>query len=79
MRESSKSTRKTIAIEREKNRKLELERGFNQIEDKRQDSIRTVAELAEEFLEAYKLRNPRSFTFAEYAVGHVTRFSGSTC
>lgn len=76
MRESSKSTRKTIAIEAEKNRRLELEKGFNQIEDTCQDRMRTVAEISDEFLEAYKLRNPRSVTFADYALGHVKRILG---
>lgn len=75
-RESSKSTRKTIALEAEKNRRLELEKGFNGIEDKRAERIRSVEELAKEFLEAYRLRNPRSITFAEYALKHVKRLLG---
>jgi integrase len=76
IRESTESTRKTIAIEAEKNRRLDLERGYNQIEDKRQARIRTVGELVKEFLEAYKLRHPKSSTFAEYALGHVKRLMG---
>src|SRR5437588_4047526 len=76
VQESSKSTRKTIATEAEKKRRLELEKGFNQIEDNRQDRIRALAEVAREFLDHYKLRNPRSATFAEYATGHVTRLLG---
>ena len=77
IQESSKSTRKTIATAAEKNRHLELERGFNQIEDNRQQRIRTVAELADEYLEGYKLRQPRSATFAEYSLGHVERLIGN--
>ena len=46
VQESSKSTRKTIAIEAEKKRRLELEKGFNQIEDNRQDRVRTVAQVS---------------------------------
>ncbi len=76
IRESTESTRKTIAIEAEKKRRLELERGYNQVEDKRQDRIRTVGELTKEFLDAYKLRHPKSSTFAEYALGHVKRLAG---
>jgi integrase len=77
IQESSKSTRKTIAVEAEKKRRLELERGFNHVEDNRRERIRSIAELATEFLEAYKLRNTRSATFAEYALGHVKRLLGT--
>src|SRR2546428_425548 len=76
IQESSKSTRKTIAIDAEKKRRLELERGFNDTEDRRHERIRTIAELASEFLDDYKLRNPKSATFAEYALGHVKRVLG---
>jgi integrase len=76
IQESSKSARKTIAVEAEKNRRRELERGFNQIEDNRQDRIRAIAQVAEEFMAAYRLRHERSATFAEYAVGHITRLLG---
>lgn len=71
IQESSKSPRKTIAIEAERKRRLELERGFNGIVDQRRDRIRTIADTADEYLEGYKLRNPRSTTFATYALGHV--------
>lgn len=76
IRESSKSSRKTIAQEAEKKRRLELERGFNNLADTRRERIRTVAELADEFFEGYKLRSPKSATFAEYALGHVKRLLG---
>jgi integrase len=77
VQESSKSTRKTIAVEAEKNRRLELEKGFNSIEDTRRERIRTVAEIAVDYLVDYKWRNPRSATFAEYAVRHIERLAGS--
>src|SRR6185369_1401749 len=32
---------------------------------------------ADDFLKGYRLRNPKSATFAEYAVGHVKRLAGS--
>ena len=75
IQESSKSSRKKVAQEAEKNRHLELEKGFNNLKDRR-IRIRTIGHLADDFLEAYKLRNPKSTTFAEYAVGHVTRVLG---
>jgi len=76
IQESSKSTRKTLAIIAEKNRRLELEKGFNNVEDNRKDRIRTIGEIAAAYLEDYKLRSPRSATFAEYAIGHITRLVG---
>jgi hypothetical protein len=76
IRESSKSSRKTIAQEAEKQHRKELERGYNNIADTRIERIRTIEELADEFFEAYKLRSPKSATFAEYALGHVKRLLG---
>jgi integrase len=78
IQESSKSTRKTIAAEAEKKRRLELEKGFNQVGDNRRERIRSISELAKEFLEAYELRNPRSVTSVKYALGHVTRKLGKS-
>jgi integrase len=76
VQESSKSTRKTIAQEAEKNRRRELEKGFNEIEDKRSERIRSIADLTTEFIEGYGLRNPRSLTFAEYAAKPLKRILG---
>lgn len=76
IQESTKSSLKTIAVQAEKVRRRELEQGFNQIEDNRRDRIRSIAALAAEFLEGYGLRNPRSSTYATYALGHVTRMVG---
>ena len=76
IQESSKSTRKTIATEAEKKRRLEMERGFNDTADRRQDRIRSVGDISEKFFEDYKLRNPRSTTFAEYALKHLKRHLG---
>lgn len=75
IRESAGTTRKTVALQAEKNRNRELEEGFNGIEDNRAARIRTIGELASEYLEAYKVRH-RSVTFATYAVGHVSRLLG---
>ena len=76
VKESSKSTRKTIAVEAEKKRKLELERAFNGVEDRRKERIRPVSEVAADYLEQYKLRH-RAPKFASYAVGHIGRHLGS--
>ncbi len=76
IQESSKSTRKTIATEAEKKRRLELEKSFNGIEDTRRERVRTVAEVAREFLKDYVLRNPRSADFAENHVGHLVAHTG---
>jgi hypothetical protein len=73
IRESSKTGSKTVAKAAEQKRRRELEEGFNNLEDVRQERVRTVTEIADEYLVSYRLRNPRSATFAEYAVGHVKR------
>jgi integrase len=75
VRESAKTTSKTVAKEAEKKRHRELEEGFNGLEDTRDERIKTVKELAKEYLEDYKLRH-RSVTFAEYALGNVTGHLG---
>lgn len=77
IRESSKTARKTVAVEAEKARRKELERSYNGLEDKRAERIRTVGEIAQEYFENYKLRH-RSTKFAEYALGHVKRVIGKT-
>ena len=64
IRESAKTTSKTVAKLAEQQRRRELEKGFNGIEDNRDDRIRSVAELASEYLEEYRLRH-KAFTFAE--------------
>jgi len=76
IRENSESTRKTIAVDAEKKRRLELERGFNDVDDRRQERIRSVADVASEFFADYKLRNPKSAAFAGYALRHVKRLLG---
>jgi len=75
--ESSKSRRKTVAQDAEKKRRQELERTFNDVTDRRQERIRSISEVATKFLDDYKLRNPKSATFAEYAIGHLKRLVGS--
>ena len=76
IRESSKSPSKTVAKNAEQKRKRELEQGFNNFADLRQERIRTFSDLAEEYLDAYKLRLPQSARFAEYAIDHLKRILG---
>ena len=75
IRESAKTTLKTLARMAEQKRRRELEEGFNGLADKRDERIRTIKELADEYLAEYKLRH-KSVTFAEYALGNVTRHLG---
>lgn len=77
IRESTKSSSKTVAKEAERNRKRELEEGFNNITDQRRERVRTFRDMAEDFYDAYKLRLPDSATFAEYAIHHLNRLLGA--
>jgi integrase len=65
-----------VAKAAEQKRRRELEEGFNNLEDVRQERVRTIREISDEYLASYRLRNPRSATFAEYAVGHIKRLLG---
>ncbi len=75
VRESAKTTSKTVAKQAEANRRRELERGFNGIEDVREERVRPLKKIAADYLEDYCLRN-RSGVYAKYAVGHVVRHLG---
>jgi hypothetical protein len=76
IQESSKSASKLVARGAEQKRRRELEEGFNNFEDVRQERVRTIREVGNEFLTSYRLPNPQSAIFAEYAVGHVQRLLG---
>jgi len=76
IRESSKSTSKTVANEAEKERRRELEAGYNSIKDVRQQRVRSLEDIIDEYLVGYRLRY-RSATFAEHALGHVSRLLGA--
>jgi integrase len=77
IKESAKTTSKTVAKLAEQKRRRELEEGFNGISDKRDQRIRPLADLSADFLGDYRLRNPDSETFAKYALGHVDRLLGA--
>jgi integrase len=76
IKESAKSASKTVAKEAEKQRRRELENGFNGLSDSRNQRVRSIGDLSFSFLEDYKVRQPRSATFAEHAIGHVKRLFG---
>ena len=76
IRESSKSTSKIVAKAAEQQRRRELEAGFHNLKEERQQRIRCLSEVIAEYLEGYRLRF-RSATFADYALGHVSRLLGS--
>src|SRR6266853_885685 len=75
VRESAKTTSKTVAKLAEQKRRRDLEQGFNGVEDRREERIRSVNELSHAYLDDYKLRHA-SVNFAEYAVGNVRRHLG---
>jgi integrase len=76
VKESAKTTSKTVAKEAEKRRRRELEEGFNGIGDCRNSRVTNLNELASTFLVDYAIRQPKSATFARYAIKHVTRLLG---
>lgn len=76
IRESSKSTSNTVAKAAEQQRRRELEAGFHNLKEVRQQRIRRLNEVVDEYLVGYRLRY-RSATFAKYALGHVSRLLGA--
>jgi integrase len=75
IRESAKTESKTVARDAEKQRTRELEEGYNNIGDRRNERIQPISAIAKEYLADYKLKH-RSGTFATYATGHVVRHLG---
>jgi integrase len=76
VRESAKTTSKTVAKLAEQKRRRQLEDGFNGVEDNREERIRTIKELGRAYLGDYRLRH-KSIVFADYAVGNVIRLVGA--
>ena len=65
--ESSKSRSKTVAKEAEKQRRRELEAGFHNLSNAREQRIRPLKEIIDEYLVGYGLRN-RAPRFANYGL-----------
>lgn len=76
IKESAKTASKTVAKEAEKQRRRELEQGFNGIVDARDERIKGLRQLSKAFLKSYKVRHPKSATFAKYALAHIERQLG---
>ncbi len=76
VRESAKTTSKTVAKLAEQKRRRQLEDGFNGVTDDREERVRSLREVGESYLHEYRLRH-RGVTYAEYAVGNVLRHLGA--
>jgi integrase len=74
IRESAKTTSKTVARDAERTRRRELEAGYNNLSD-REERVQTLSSIGAEYLSEYKLRH-RATRFAEYALRHVVRLLG---
>ncbi|GGG89668.1 site-specific integrase [Silvibacterium dinghuense] len=72
---STKTTSRTVALRAEEQRRRELEAGYNNIRQVRKNRVRILEEIINEYLEGYRVRY-RSASFAEYALGHVSRLLG---
>ncbi len=79
VRESTETTRKTIAAEYEKARRLELERSLAGLpSEARQKRITTVGELVKTYLDDYPINHrPNSTTFATKRLAHVQEHLGN--
>lgn len=80
IQESAKTSRKTVAKEAEKNRRLELEKALAgmPVED-RTKRIRSVSDLVRPYLAAYgNNHRPKSVLFAKGRLKHVEKHLGAT-
>jgi integrase len=82
IRESAQTTRRTIALEKERNRRLELEKtGGGVPAEKRDKTIRSVSDIVALYLRRYELDHrgrPKSILFAKGRLANVTRLIGRT-
>lgn len=80
IRESARTTSKTVAKEAEKNRKRELERTLAGLPaTDRMDRIKSAGEMVKKYLESYSLSHrPKSILFAKGRLAHVSRLLGTT-
>ena len=72
---STKTTSRTVALRAEEQRKRELEAGYNNVKEVRKNRVRMLDEIINDYLDGYRVRY-RSASFAEYALGHVSRHLG---
>ena len=80
VQESSKSTRKTIAQDAEKKRRLELERAYAGVPvDKPEQRIRTVRAALKEYQTRYAVNHrPKSTAWVKERTSHVDRILGGS-
>ena len=76
-RGSTGATNKPDAINEERRQRERLEKSYSQVieEEAREQQRKTIQLTADEFLEDYRAKH-QSPTFAEYALGHVSRLLG---
>lgn len=80
IRESAKTSRKTIAVEAERGRRLELEKTLAGLPvEKRENRINSVAGVVSKYLAHYSINHrAKSVLFATGRLAHVTRLLGPT-
>ena len=80
VRESAKTSRKTIAIESERNRRLELEKTLSGMPvEKRDKRINSVSDVVKQYQKHYGINHrAQSVLFSKGRLAHVTRLLGST-
>jgi len=79
IQETARTTRKTIALEAEKRRRLELERAHAglPVED-RNRRILSVQDMVKPYLASYGINHrPKSLRFVQGRLAHVTRLIGA--
>jgi integrase len=76
-RGSTGTANKQLAIQEERRQRERLEKSYGQIieEESREQQRKTIQLAADEFLTDYRAKH-RSPTYAEYALGHVSRLLG---
>jgi hypothetical protein len=72
---STRTSSRTVAQRAEDERRREVEAGYNNVREVRRNRVRILEDIIDEYLEGYRVRY-RSATFAEYALGHVSRLLG---
>ena len=79
IRESANTTRKTIATEYQKTRRLELERSLSGLpSEDRKVRINRVGEMIDTYLKHYPINHrPKSVIFAKQRLAHVKRLLGN--
>jgi len=80
VRESAKTSRKTVALEAEKNRRRELERALAGMPvEPRENRIKSVADVVKVYQEHYPHNHrAKSVIFSKQRLAHVVRLLGST-